>query len=65
MVSAGVDTNASQFVVTTKAMPHLNGRHVAFGKVIEGMEVINEMTKIFSVKGKPLAEVKVVDCGRL
>lgn len=63
MASAGIDTNASQFLVTMLPMPHLNGKSVAFGKVIQGMDVLEQVSKIFSVRGKPLAQVKIADCG--
>lgn len=64
MVSSGVDQNASQFLITLgDECPHLNGRHVAFGRVVEGMEVLEAMNKVFAVHGKPLSPVVVKDCG--
>lgn len=43
MAHAGRDTGNSQFFLTTVATPHLNGRHTAFGRVIEGIEVVGDL----------------------
>lgn len=65
MANAGVNKNASQFFITLAAQPHLNGRNVAFGKVVEGLSVLKTIEGVYCVKGKPLTEVEITDCGLL
>jgi cyclophilin family peptidyl-prolyl cis-trans isomerase len=46
MANAGPDTNGSQFFITFAATPHLNGRHAVFGKVVEGLEILDRLQRI-------------------
>jgi len=64
MANAGKDTNGSQFFITTKKTPWLDGRHVVFGKIISGMNVIRKVegTKTDG-RDKPSLDVVIVDCG--
>jgi peptidyl-prolyl cis-trans isomerase B (cyclophilin B) len=64
MANAGPNTNGSQFFITTADTPWLDGRHVVFGKIVEGMDVVRKV-EASKTKGsdRPVVEIKIVDSG--
>merc|ERR1711992_313828 len=64
MANAGKDTNGSQFFITVKKTSWLDGRHVVFGKVVKGMNVVRAVEKNpTDGRDKPNKDVVIVDCG--
>merc|ERR1712070_280749 len=65
MANAGPGTNGSQFFICTVKTPWLDGKHVVFGKVIEGLDVVKAVEAVGSQSGKTSKEVKIADSGEL
>lgn len=65
MANAGPDTNGSQFFITVARTPHLDGRHVVFGKVVAGQDVVKAAEEVGSGSGSTRLPVIVADCGEL
>lgn len=65
MANSGPNTNGSQFFICTAKTEWLDGKHVIFGHVVEGLDVVRKMEKVGTQSGKTSRPVVIVDCGEV
>lgn len=65
MANAGPNTNGSQFFITTVPCSWLDGKHVVFGRVTEGLDVVKTIESYGSQSGRASKKVEIADCGQL
>lgn len=65
MANAGPNSNGSQFFITTVKTSWLDNRHVVFGAVVEGMDVVKKLESMGSQSGKTSKKIIIENCGQL
>lgn len=65
MANAGRNTNGSQFFITTALTPWLDGKHVVFGRVTKGDQIIKAIEKLGSQSGQTRSKITIADCGEV
>jgi peptidylprolyl isomerase len=65
MANAGKNTNGSQFFITFVKCPWLDGKHVVYGEVVEGKEVVEFLHQNSTENGTPKQKLTISNCGQI
>jgi len=66
MANSGPNSNGSQFFITTRRASHLDGKHVVFGEVVDGSEIVKKIENIpTDSRDKPIKDIVIVNCGEI
>lgn len=65
MANAGANTNGSQFFITTVKTSWLDTKHVVFGSIVDGMDVVKKIESYGTQSGKTTRKITVANCGQL
>lgn len=66
MANSGPNTNGSQFFITTRATPHLDGKHVVFGHIVHGLEFVHDIEReMTDANDSPIRKCYIMNCGML
>lgn len=66
MANSGPNTNGCQFFICAADTPHLDGKHVVFGRVVDGFSVVDAIERAKTGQSDaPLADIVVTECGEM